>query len=514
MRSTSFSSPRTSSGSVSASSPTQSSAQRDDRLHLPRRHVGLPRLRVDRQDDPGLRVAGPAEHVDDRVRELPLAAVHVELPVEGDLGARGQLLLAPRLVEEHEVDRAARVLDHRLDHLLALAREPRRHRRHLADDRRLLAHREVGDVGLVACGRGSGAGSARGDRARSRSAASATRACRASGPGRRARRRAVSRPGCGACARAVATPPRSGTGRAAARRRAPRAPRRGARTRCARAAAGSPPARASAPTSTVTISLSSATSASTSANAASAAESVATQIPSGPIAIQSPFRIGPHSATVSRTDCVTSPAVTRATDDASSVVFERELGVGVVREERRERLHHRVGGHDRHRLARRARRPGGPTATMFLLFGQHDHRVGRAPLHRVEDLRGRRVHRLAAGDDLLHAEAGEEPAHAVADRDRHDRGLDQVLGRVDDRRERGRLGDPALLLHLLEQVGDPDVAGPPGLDPGLDRAADVVGVHVAVPQAVAAHDDDRVAERRPRRLERGDRARPRRRAGT
>ena len=60
-----------------------------------------------------------------------------------------QLLLAPRLVEEHEVDRAAGVLDHGLDHLLALAREPRRHALHLADDRRLLAHLEVGDVRLV-----------------------------------------------------------------------------------------------------------------------------------------------------------------------------------------------------------------------------------------------------------------------------------------------------------------------------------------------------------------------------
>ena len=35
-------------------------------------------------------------------------------------------------------------------------------------------------------------------------------------------------------------------------------------------------------------------------------------------------------------------------------------------------------------------------------------------------------------------------------------------------------------------------------DTGLDRGADVVGVHMAVPEAVAAHDDDRVAERVPR----------------
>ena len=68
--------------------PPSRARSADDRLDLPRRHVGLARLRVDRHDDPGLRVAGPPEHVDDRVRELALAAVHVELPVERDLGAR------------------------------------------------------------------------------------------------------------------------------------------------------------------------------------------------------------------------------------------------------------------------------------------------------------------------------------------------------------------------------------------------------------------------------------------
>ena len=417
-----------------------------------------------------------------------------------------ELLLAPRLVEEHEVQRAAVVLDHRLDHLLALAREPRRHALHLGDDRRLLAHLEVGDVRLV------------------RAVVVAARVVAEEvehGLDRRRQRRELvehagrdardvaerrRRPGCGACrAAVVATPPRSGTGRAAARRRAPRAPRRGGRRRGARAPAGSRPARASAPTRTVTISLSSPTSASTSANAASAAESVATQIPSGPIAIQSPFRIGPHSATVSRTDCVTSPAATRATDSASSVVLTRELGVRVVA---------RAAPRAPPPPSAWARRPPTcsssastwrATATMFLLLGSTMTESRRAALDRLEDLRGRRVHRLAAGDDLLHPEAREQPAHAVADRDRDHRGLDHVLGRVHDRCERGGLGDPALLLHLLEQVGDADVAGPPRLDPGLDRAADVVGVHVAVPQAVATHDHDRVAERRPRRLERGDR---------
>ena len=37
--------------------------------------------------------------------------------------------------------------------------------------------------------------------------------------------------------------------------------------------------------------------------------------------------------------------------------------------------------------------------------------------------------------------------------------------------------------------------------PGFDRGADVVGVDVTVPEAVAADDDDRVADRAPRVLE-------------
>ena len=57
---------------------------------------------------------------------------------------------------------------------------------------------------------------------------------------------------------------------------------------------------------------------------------------------------------------------------------------------------------------------------------------------------------------------------------------------------------------LLEEVGDADVGGTTRDDAGLDGAADVVGVHVAVPQAVAPDDDDRVAERGPRVLERVD----------
>src|SRR5450631_1401825 len=46
----------------------------------------------------------------------------------------------------------------------------------------------------------------------------------------------------------------------------------------------------------------------------------------------------------------------------------------------------------------------------------------------------------------------------------------------------GALTDPALLFHLLQQVGDPDRPGPAGVEAGLDGRADLVGVDVAVPQ--------------------------------
>ena len=67
-----------------------------------------------------------------------------------------------------------------------------------------------------------------------------------------------------------------------------------------------------------------------------------------------------------------------------------------------------------------------------------------------------------------------------------------------------RLADPALLFDLLEEVGDPDGAGPAGVERRLDGRADVIGVDVAVPQAVPADHHDRVAEAGPHLLERRD----------
>ena len=184
------------------------------------------------------------------------------------------------------------------------------------------------------------------------------------------------------------------------------------------------------------------------------------------------------------------------------VLLDRRLGV--VHDQRRQRLHDRRGRHDGDRaigeLGHLARHRHD-----VLVVREHDHRVGRTAIHGFEDLRGRRVHRLAAGDDVLHTEADEEPFQSVAHRDRDDAGGDVLDRRGTDLR---LLTDPRLffaLLHLLVQVGDADLGGTTGDDAGLDGGADVVRVHVAVPDAVATDDDDRVAEVAPGLLELRDR---------
>ncbi len=108
-----------------------------------------------------------------------------------------------------------------------------------------------------------------------------------------------------------------------------------------------------------------------------------------------------------------------------------------------------------------------------------------------------------AGHEVVHAQGPEDPADALAVGHRHDRGARRRLGLGGDAARRpGALPDPALLLDLLGEVGDPDVAGPAGVEGRLDGGPDVVGVDVAVPQAVAAHHDDGVPEARPHLLER------------
>ena len=57
------------------------------------------------------------------------------------------------------------------------------------------------------------------------------------------------------------------------------------------------------------------------------------------------------------------------------------------------------------------------------------------------------------------------------------------------------------MLEFFEQVGDPDLVRATNGDAGFDAAADVVAVDMAVPNAVAANDHDRVADLGPCRAE-------------
>ena len=115
-----------------------------------------------------------------------------------------------------------------------------------------------------------------------------------------------------------------------------------------------------------------------------------------------------------------------------------------------------------------------------------------------------------SGHDLLDTQAHEKPLHAVTDGHCDDAGRDLHIG------GRRLLADPCLfltILDLLEEVRHPDLRRFADVDPRFDGGADVVGVHVAIPDAVATHDHDRVAQRAPRRLECG-RCGRRRRAGS
>ena len=168
-----------------------------------------------------------------------------------------------------------------------------------------------------------------------------------------------------------------------------------------------------------------------------------------------------------------------------------EVGLGVVGQKRGEALADAPGGHDRDRLGRLAVDLLGHRDDVLVVRQDHDP-IGGAGLDRGEQVGGRRVHRLAAGDHPLHAEAVEDPPDAVADGHGDHRG-GRRLGGVRRLVEAGAAGDPlddpALLLELLdllEQVGDPDLLGAAGVDGRLDGGADVVGVDVAVPDAVAA----------------------------
>ena len=142
---------------------------------------------------------------------------------------------------------------------------------------------------------------------------------------------------------------------------------------------------------------------------------------------------------------------------------------------------------------------------MFLLLGRMTTCSPGAALDRGQQVGGRRVHRLAAARRRWWTPRDRKmrrmPSPGARPRPRR---TAPARGGGSPRRRCRRLPHPALLLDLLPEVGDPDLAGPAGLEGGLDGGTDVVGVDVAVPQAVAADDDDRVAEPGPHLAERRD----------
>ena len=141
------------------------------------------------------------------------------------------------------------------------------------------------------------------------------------------------------------------------------------------------------------------------------------------------------------------------------------------------------------------------TGRMFLLLGRMMTSSERDGLDRLDQLGRRRVHRLAADDQVVDAERAEDAPDAVAARRRPPRSSSAAgpsPSRGAGARGAGALAHPPLLLDLLVEVGHPDALRPPGVQAASMAGADVVGVDVAVPQAVAADHDDGVARCRPR----------------
>ena len=123
----------------------------DEAAHLPTREAGLARGRIDRDHAADLGgvtfvATRPDDDVHDGIGHLTLAAKVGHLAKEEGLYADRQLTLAPRLIEEHDVQRVAVVGDAHLDHRLSLLRPPALHLGDLAEDRGLLADREVAEV--------------------------------------------------------------------------------------------------------------------------------------------------------------------------------------------------------------------------------------------------------------------------------------------------------------------------------------------------------------------------------
>src|SRR5919201_5920165 len=108
---------------------------------LPREHLGLTGLWIHGHDGAGV-LTHSVEHVDDGVGHLSATAPVLDAAEERGLGADGQLLLAPRLIEEHDTQ-VRRAVEHLpLDDGPALSCASAADLLHLREDRGLLAHCE------------------------------------------------------------------------------------------------------------------------------------------------------------------------------------------------------------------------------------------------------------------------------------------------------------------------------------------------------------------------------------
>ena len=220
---------------------------------------------------------------------------------------------------------------------------------------------------------------------------------------------------------AVLTRPRPSTGRAAG-------PRGGARGRspasspaATRRSAACRPRVAPAPSIRVTISSPSPSSLASRPQVASASEAATDSMPLARARSSPRPRSGPLAESLARTAWVTSPARTRPAAACMALAFSSARRPGVVLQKGGEALLDAGGLDDEGGLGRELADLLGD-GNDVLVVGQ-DHDLGaRDRLDHLEDLLGRRVHRLAAGDDVVDAERVEDAPDAVAGRHRDDRG--------------------------------------------------------------------------------------------
>ena len=106
---------------------------------------------------------------------------------------------------------------------------------------------------------------------------------------------------------------------------------------------------------------------------------------------------------------------------------------------------------------------------------------------------------------MVDPQGAEDPADPLPRSPRPPRAVVGARPSASSTHDAGTLADPARSSStLLDQVGDPDLAGPAGVHPRLDGRPRCHRVDVAVPYACAPHHHDRVADARPHLFEGAD----------